>query len=85
MVNLLKCRAYCLSGFGTDLLGKVHHILSTCRLVEFGHLACLLVASIFVVVLALLDIVCGVHASMFLTERTVLLVHPFLVFLWLRE
>ena len=66
MIYLLKHRAYCLLGFGMDQLGKVHPI-------GFGHSACLLVATICVVVNELIGFVCCVHAPMILAERAVLL------------
>ncbi len=81
MVYLLKCRAYCLFGFGMDQLGKVYPILSTCRLVGFGYPACFLVASVFALVPALLGVVHGVCTPVFLAERTVLLC-PALLFLF---
>ena len=73
MVYLLKCRVYCLFGFGMDYLGKVHPILSTCKLVGLGHPSCLLVTSVFIVAPALLGVVRSVQASMLLAERTVFL------------
>ena len=78
MVYLLKCRAYCLFGFGMDQLGKVYPIHFTCKLVEFGHPTCLLVSSIFIIAPALLGVVHGVPAPMFPGERTVLLYPTFL-------
>ncbi len=72
-VYLFKCRLYCLLGFGTDQLGKIHPILTTTRPVGVGDPSLLLVASISVVAPALLGVVYSVRAPMFLAERAMLL------------
>ena len=69
-VGLLERRTHSLLSFLADQLGKVH---STGCLVGFGHPSCLLVASVLVVIPALLGVACRVCAPMFLAERTMLL------------
>ena len=81
MVRLLQCSVYYLPALSMDYLGKVHAVLSICWLVGFSCTPRLLVASIPVVALALLGVMYGVHALMFLAERTGLPVQCFLVFL----
>jgi hypothetical protein len=69
---------YSLPELGTEYLGKLYAVFTTYWLGEFGYTPSLLAGPIFVVVLALLGVSCGVYIPTFLAERIVPHCHDFL-------